>query len=129
MMIIPHSRTSAVLIFIILISSVLVVCGIKFDHRVRPACPREAKICEFSFAISQQETMIWYDRTKHKGYPILKANGTFFKRLPENCNELETMDDAGGCNKLLGPRKGEGGGGAKHSSSIHVKCVIFSEFV
>nr|UCK81630.1 L-ascorbate oxidase [Arenicola marina] len=79
----------------------IMACGIGLaessglDHEVRPACPPEASVCQFDFLISQQETMVWYDRPKHKGFPLVYINETFFKRLPGGgiCDDLAPISD------------------------------------
>lgn len=65
------------------------------DHEVRPACPPEATVCQFDFLVTQQETMVWYDRPKHKGFPVVNINDTFFKRLPGGgiCDDLAPISD------------------------------------
>ena len=62
-------------------------------QEVIPSCDRDAQECEFHWTITKQETMVWYNRTLDKGYPVLLQNGTFYRRLPDNCTELEPLTD------------------------------------
>ena len=71
------------------------VTGTPFDSQVRPACPPEAEECHFELTVTEQGTMVWYDRSKHKGFPVLSVNGTFYRRLPDNCDELEPLTGEG----------------------------------
>ena len=62
-------------------------------QRVTPSCDPDARECEFRWSITKQETMVWYNRTEDKGYPVLVRNGTFYRRLPDNCTDLEPLSE------------------------------------
>ena len=78
--------------FRIFVFSLLLVCTLsEFQHEVVPSCAPEEKICEFKWHISKLETLVWYNHSVSKGYPLIVRNNTI--QLRDECDNFHPIKD------------------------------------
>ena len=89
--------TCIVLVLLLTAQTGLVDCA-KFNHNVidSPQCTKTATKCSLGpWIIEKKETMIVYNDTTNKGYPLFLKDNTINKRT--ECNKQESYDPLSKC--------------------------------
>lgn len=79
---------------LIILVSIFISNGLN-TNKVIPNCDETAKVCEFNWIVTEKFTMVWYNKTQNKGYPVIYENGKFIKRDPNNCTGGTEMSEEG----------------------------------
>lgn len=79
--------------FLIVLSELLASVHGEFNHKVVPACSKNAKVCKFEFDIRYKFTMVHY--SNGISTPVVIRNGTMVKRSVFNSREFDPLTAEG----------------------------------
>lgn len=63
------------------------------NHYTIPSCESDVKICEFTWDIREQKTMVVVDKIRGTSHPVVYREGRYWRRI--TCDVMEPLTDEG----------------------------------